>query len=104
LSALYGTVTTAAGDLQAFLDANSANIIKLNADSVASLQILARYSPEFPCVLKDLVNFEPAVDKLLGKGTSQPGLHLSVALVPPWASLLTAPLFRGTTVNLRAAA
>jgi phospholipid/cholesterol/gamma-HCH transport system substrate-binding protein len=83
LSALYSTVTTAAGDLQAFLDANSANIIKLNADSVASLQILARYSPEFPCVLKDLVNFEPAVDKLLGKGTSQPGLHVSVVVVPP---------------------
>jgi len=26
------------------------------------------------------------------------------ALVPGWASLLTAPLFRGTTVRLRAAA
>ncbi len=83
ISALYSTLTTAAGDLQAFLDANSSNIIKLNADSVATLQILARYSPEFPCVLKDLVNFEPAVDKLLGKGTSQPGLHVSVVVVPP---------------------
>ncbi len=83
ISALYSTLTTAAGDLQAFLDANSSNIIKLNADSVGTLQILARYSPEFPCVLKDLVNFEPAVDKLLGKGTSQPGLHVSVVVVPP---------------------
>jgi phospholipid/cholesterol/gamma-HCH transport system substrate-binding protein len=83
ISALYSTLTTAAGDLQAFLDANSANIIKLNADSVGTLQILARYSPEFPCVLRDLVKFEPAADKLLGKGTSQPGLHVQAVVVPP---------------------
>jgi len=83
ISALYSTVTTASGDLQAFLDANSANIIQLNADSVGTLQILARYSPEFPCSLRDLVNFEPAVDKLLGKGTNQPGLHVQAVVVPP---------------------
>ena len=83
VSALYSTVTTASQDLTAFLDANSSNIIKLNADSVATLQILARYSPEFPCALKDLVNFEPVIDKLLGKGTSQPGLHVQVIVVPP---------------------
>jgi phospholipid/cholesterol/gamma-HCH transport system substrate-binding protein len=83
ISALYSAVTTTAGDLQAFLDANSANIIQLNADSVGTLKILARYSPEFPCALRDLVNFEPAVNKLLGKGTSQPGLHVQAIVVPP---------------------
>jgi phospholipid/cholesterol/gamma-HCH transport system substrate-binding protein len=83
IAALYSTLTTASGDLQSFLDANSSNIIQLNADSVGTLQILARYSPEFPCVLKDLVNFEPAVNKLLGKGTNQPGLHVQVVVVPP---------------------
>src|SRR5262249_5154083 len=91
VSALYSTLTTASGDLQSFLDANSANIIALNADSVGTLQILARYSPEFPCSLRDLVNFEPAVDKVLGKGTNQPGLHVQAGAVqaravgaPPW--------------------
>jgi phospholipid/cholesterol/gamma-HCH transport system substrate-binding protein len=83
ISALYSTLTTASGDLRAFLDANSPNIIKLSADSLASLQILAGYSPEFPCALKDLVKFEPAADKLLGKGTSQPGLHVQAVIVPP---------------------
>jgi len=83
ISALYSSVTTASNDLTAFLDANSANIIKLSADSVATLQILARYSPEFPCALKDLVDFEPAVNKLLGKGTNQPGLHVQMVIVPP---------------------
>jgi phospholipid/cholesterol/gamma-HCH transport system substrate-binding protein len=83
ISALYSTVTTASGDLQAFLDANSSNIIQLNADSVGTLQILARYSPEFPCSLRDLANFVPAADKLLGKGTNQPGLHVQAVIVPP---------------------
>jgi phospholipid/cholesterol/gamma-HCH transport system substrate-binding protein len=83
VSALYSTVTTASQDLQSFLDANSSNIIKLNADSVATLRILARYAPEFPCALKDLANFVPAADKLLGKGTGQPGLNVQMVIVPP---------------------
>jgi phospholipid/cholesterol/gamma-HCH transport system substrate-binding protein len=83
VSALYSTVTTASQDLQSFLDANSSNIIKLNADSVATLQILARYSPEFPCALRDLANFVPAADKLLGKGSNQHGLHVQMIVVPP---------------------
>jgi phospholipid/cholesterol/gamma-HCH transport system substrate-binding protein len=83
VSALYSAVTTASEDLTSFLDANSSNIIKLNADSVATLQILARYSPEFPCALKDLANFVPAADRLLGKGSNQPGLHVQMVVVPP---------------------
>jgi phospholipid/cholesterol/gamma-HCH transport system substrate-binding protein len=85
-SALYATVTTASNDIRGFLDANSSNIISLSTDSTASLQILARYSPEFPCVLKDLVNFEPAVNKLLGKGTKQPGLHVQAIVVPEYVN------------------
>ena len=85
-SALYATVTTASNDIRGFLDANSSNIISLSTDSTASLQILARYSPEFPCVLKDLVNFEPADNKLLGKGTKQPGLHVQAVVVPEYVN------------------
>jgi phospholipid/cholesterol/gamma-HCH transport system substrate-binding protein len=85
-SALYSTVTTASDDIRAFLDANSNNIISLSTDSTATLQILARYSPEFPCVLKDLRNFVPAADKLLGKGTNQPGLHVQAIVVPTYVN------------------
>jgi phospholipid/cholesterol/gamma-HCH transport system substrate-binding protein len=85
-AALYATVTTASNDIHAFVGANSGNIIRLSTDSTASLQILARYSPEFPCVLKDLVNFEPAADKLLGKGTKQPGLHVQANVVPEYVN------------------
>jgi phospholipid/cholesterol/gamma-HCH transport system substrate-binding protein len=85
-SALYSTVTTASDDIRAFLDANSNNIISLSTSSTATLQILARYSPEFPCVLKDLKNFVPAADKLLGKGSNQPGLHVQAIVVPTYVN------------------
>lgn len=82
VTALFANLTTAATDLREFLAANQQNIITLAADSPATLAILANYAPEFPCTLQDLVNFEPAINKVLGQGTSEPGLHVSVTVVP----------------------
>ncbi len=81
-AALLANVTTAANDIHGFLNANSSNIIQLGADSKSTLAILATYAPEFPCTLRDLANFVPNADKVLGRGTSQPGLHLQVVVVP----------------------
>jgi len=78
LASLFRTVTTASGDLRAFLDGNSRNIISLSQVSTATLNLLARYSPEFPCTLRALVAFEPNVNRVLGAGTDQPGLHIHV--------------------------
>jgi phospholipid/cholesterol/gamma-HCH transport system substrate-binding protein len=85
-AAALSTLTTASEDLRSFLDANSPNLINLGTDSTATLQILARYSPEFPCVLEDLVKFEPDMNKVLGQGTSQPGLHAQAVVVPVYAN------------------
>lgn len=78
LAALFSTVTTASDDLRAFLDGNSRNIISLSQVSTGTLDLLARYSPEFPCTLRALVAFEPSVNRVLGAGTGQPGLHIHV--------------------------
>jgi phospholipid/cholesterol/gamma-HCH transport system substrate-binding protein len=86
LSALYTTLTTASDDLRSFLAANSSNMIHLAVNSVGTLQILARYAPEFPCTLRDLVQFEPAINKVLGAGTNQPGLHANVIVTPVYAN------------------
>jgi phospholipid/cholesterol/gamma-HCH transport system substrate-binding protein len=85
-AAALSTLTTASEDLRSFLDANSPNLINLGTDSTATLQILARYSPEFPCVLQDLVKFEPNMNRVLGQGTSQPGLHAQAVVVPVYAN------------------
>lgn len=85
-AALLTNLTTASGDLKSFLDANSGNAIHLSASSVATLKILARYAPEFPCTLAGLARFIPSADRLLGEGTKQPGLHVNVIVVPPRAA------------------
>jgi phospholipid/cholesterol/gamma-HCH transport system substrate-binding protein len=81
LSSLYSTVTGASQNLTTFLNKNDANIISLSANSVQTLQILGRYSDEFPCVFRDLVDFIPNMNKILGAGTSHPGLHVTVHTV-----------------------
>jgi phospholipid/cholesterol/gamma-HCH transport system substrate-binding protein len=82
LNSLYSVVTAASQDITTFLNKNDNDIINLSANSVPSLKVLARYSAEFPCVFQGLTNFIPNIDKVLGKGTDQPGLHASVDIVP----------------------
>lgn len=76
LGTLYAEVTSAAQDITVFLRNNKANLIGLTASSVAPLELTARYSPSFPCTFKALTDLKPAMDKVLGVGTNQPGLHV----------------------------
>jgi phospholipid/cholesterol/gamma-HCH transport system substrate-binding protein len=81
-AALLANVTTASDDLRSFLDANSANMIRLAANGLPTLRILARYAPEFPCTLHALAAFVPQINKVLGAGSKHPGLHVRVVIVP----------------------
>jgi phospholipid/cholesterol/gamma-HCH transport system substrate-binding protein len=83
LSALFTTVTQASQNLQDFLDQNQGNIIGLSTNGLPTLQILERYSSEFPCSLVNLANFVPYANTILGKGTNQPGLHATVHVTEP---------------------
>ncbi|GAA2311809.1 MCE family protein [Streptomyces kunmingensis] len=82
LAGAYGGTTRAAEDLDAFLRANKDNIIRLSATSRPTLELLAEYSSSFPCTLRTLSDFVPRMDRVLGKGTDQPGLHVNVTTVP----------------------
>ncbi len=82
LSELYSTVTAGTEDLTTFLRQNSGNLIRLSDRSRPSLEVLARYSPQFPCVFSMLNDFMPQMDRLLGKGTGRPGLRVDVKVVP----------------------
>jgi phospholipid/cholesterol/gamma-HCH transport system substrate-binding protein len=83
LNALFVTLTQAAQDFNGFLTANQNNIIGLSSNSLPTLRTLARYAPEFPCTLRGLQAFVPNIDKVLGKGTKQPGIHATVNVVQP---------------------
>ncbi|MGW7287248.1 MCE family protein [Streptomyces sp. NPDC054847] len=82
LAGLYGAATTSAQDLTSFLRKNRNNLIRLAAAGRPTLEVLAEYSSSFPCTLRTLAGFVPAMDKALGKGTDEPGLHVDVTSVP----------------------
>jgi phospholipid/cholesterol/gamma-HCH transport system substrate-binding protein len=82
LAATLGATTGAADDLTAFLRRNKDTVIRLSADSRPTLELLAEYSPSFPCTLSTLADFVPEMDKALGKGTDRPGLQVDVTTVP----------------------
>ncbi|MER6654136.1 MCE family protein [Streptomyces sp. NPDC000971] len=81
LADLYGSTTASADDVTAFLRKNKDNLIRLSASGRPTLELLAEYSDAFPCTLRTMAGFVPAMDKALGKGTDAPGLHVSVEAV-----------------------
>jgi virulence factor Mce-like protein len=72
LQNLTATLTTASVDLTNFLNANKSNLISLTSNVESSLAVLAKYAPEYPCLLKQLVDGIPAADAAFGKGTAHP--------------------------------
>ncbi|MFB8749433.1 MCE family protein [Streptomyces parvulus] len=82
LAATLGATTRTSEDVTAFLRENRDNIIRLSATGRPTLELLAEYAPAFPCTLRTLAEFVPAMDKALGKGTDRPGIHVDVTTVP----------------------
>ncbi|CRK59556.1 MCE-family protein Mce1A [Alloactinosynnema sp. L-07] len=74
LDALYASTTTAAVDLERFLAVNKNNLIELADTSQSTLAVLAKYAPEYPCLLENLVKAIPASERAFGKGTDHPNV------------------------------
>ena len=72
------STTTFAQEMGSFLEENETRLVRLAADSVAPLQLYAKYSPEFPCLARGL----DASNELIGNsfGGLQPGLHITVEI------------------------
>jgi phospholipid/cholesterol/gamma-HCH transport system substrate-binding protein len=88
LRALFASVTSAGGDVNAFLVDNRDTVVRLYANSRPTLAVLAKYAPEFPCVLQQLTDTASDMDKALGKGTAEPGLHVRLHVTPPRGAYL----------------
>ncbi|HEX2132228.1 MAG TPA: MCE family protein [Actinophytocola sp.] len=80
LTDLYATVTDSAQDVTIFLRNNKENLIRLAAAGREPLEVAARYSPSFPCTLKAMTDLKPAMDRALGAGTDEPGLHIEATV------------------------
>ena len=80
LQTLYGSLTTTSQDLTSFLTVNKNNLIQLADTSRPTLELLAKYAPEYPCLLKELARFAPTISKAFGAGTDEPGLHITLEI------------------------
>ena len=73
----FRTVTSASNVTTDFLAANRNNLIALAATSRPTLETLARYSPEFPCLLQQLTDLTPKINNVIRPDT---GLQILVEL------------------------
>lgn len=78
LDRLYHDVTGAADRTSSFLDANGDNLIGLVADSRSTLSTLARYAPEYPCLLEQLAGLVPRVDDAFSNGALHATIQVTV--------------------------
>lgn len=67
----------------AFLQANRNDVISLSADSRAGLTNLAKYSPSLECVADQFHQSLERSDAILGVGTPNPGIRVTVEIVNP---------------------
>lgn len=65
-----------AATAQSVVAENERRLIALARDSKPSLELFARYSPEFPCLLQGLARYEPILERAFGG--LQPGLHITL--------------------------
>jgi phospholipid/cholesterol/gamma-HCH transport system substrate-binding protein len=74
----FRSVTSASDVTTTFLAANRANIIELAARSYPVLDLLRRYSPEFPCLLQQLTDLTPKINDVLKPDT---GIQIAAEIV-----------------------
>lgn len=82
LTNLYATTTRASDDTTGFLEVNGDNLIALTDTSRPTLEVLAKYAPEYPCLLGQLDELVGRIDEVFGAGTDEPGTHFTIELVP----------------------
>ncbi|MFG2548534.1 MCE family protein [Streptomyces sp. NPDC048581] len=79
LAAALKTTATVAGTAEDFLDVNGDRLITLGQVSRPTLELFARYSPEYPCLLAGLVRQEKASEEAFRGGK----MHITLEVVRP---------------------
>ncbi|MEU6254811.1 MCE family protein [Streptomyces sp. NPDC047043] len=77
LTEALATTATVADTADGFLDANGDRLITLGRVSRPTLELFARYSPEYPCLLAGLVHEEQASDQAFRGGK----MHITLEVV-----------------------
>ena len=80
LAQVWASVTTASDDLDSFLRVNQANLINLTVTSQSTLDVLAKYAPEYPCLLQQLADAVPRAYQAFGYGTDRMN-HVTIRFI-----------------------
>jgi phospholipid/cholesterol/gamma-HCH transport system substrate-binding protein len=78
VTALFQDVAGFSSTTKDFLEQNGTNIIRLSRQGQAQLPLFAKYSPEYPCLLKGMVNWSPHMEQAYRNFT----LHINVEVLP----------------------
>ena len=78
VQALFNDVAGFSSTSRDFLEANGDNIIRLGEVSVPSLQLLEKYSPEYPCLLQGMSDWIPQMNS----GWRGQKLHINLETIP----------------------
>ncbi|KRF19037.1 hypothetical protein ASG90_03920 [Nocardioides sp. Soil797] len=79
---VYANVITAANESNDWLGKNENTIKILSKESRAALDAVRPYATQFPCMFRAVTNFIPKMDKVLGKGTDEQGIHVRLNIEP----------------------
>ncbi|MFI8834715.1 MCE family protein [Streptomyces afghaniensis] len=79
LATALKSTATVAGTAEDFLDANGDRLITLGRVSRPTLELFARYSPQYPCLLAGLVRQEKASEEAFRGGK----MHITLEVVRP---------------------
>lgn len=82
LTDLYASVISAADESEGWVSANQKTIIELSAKSRDALHAVRPYADQFPCVFESATSFIDTMDRTLGKGTNEPGIHVNLEITP----------------------
>ena len=81
LADVYASVIGSADTTRGWVSRNQGTIEVLAEESRRALEAAAPYAAEFPCLFDAARRFVPVMDATLGKGTTEPGIHVRLNVV-----------------------
>ena len=78
VTALFTDVASFSSTSKDFLEKNGENIIRLSKQGQRQLPLFAKYAPEYPCLLKGMVNWTPNMEQAYRGYT----LHIQLETLP----------------------
>ncbi|WP_243788098.1 MCE family protein [Saccharopolyspora gloriosae] len=80
LQHLWNATNVTAVNASGFLEANQDNLIRLSSDSRSTLELFAKYAPQYSCVLDQIATSIPIAERAFGKGDPNPMQKVTIEI------------------------